>query len=191
MANYRGLGPVLRSVIILGGVGAITTAATFAALQSQNAVLSSNTISTSTAFLLVSNDGLAFNNTKTGFTFSNVTPGGPAVPASGYNFYLKNTGSANLSIKATITTAPTNLNGADLSKVYLQFTRAETNLSASIPIKSLIDGNTAGGTALNDIVAAGTTGIYNLKVYMSADAYNGSNGATISGVDLTFSGIGS
>lgn len=190
MASSKGLGPVLRSIIILGGVGAITTAATFAALQSSNAVLSSNTISTATAFLSVSNDGTTFNNTKTGFTFANVTPGGAPVPATGYNFYLRNTGTANLSIKVTMATAPTNLNGIDLSKVFLDFSRTETGLSQSVSIKALLDSNTAGGTLLNDVVNAGATGQYNVKVYMSADAYTGGNGATISGVDLIFSGLG-
>lgn len=190
MANFKGLGPVLRSIIILGGVGAITTAATFAALQSSNAVLSSNTISTATAFLSVSSDGTTFNNTKTGFTFSNVTPGGPEVPAAGYNFYLRNTGTANLSIKVTMATAPTNLNGIDLSKVFLDFGRTETGLSQTVSIKSLLDSNATGGTLLNDVVNAGTTGQYNVKVYMSSDAYSGGNGATISGVDLIFSGAG-
>jgi hypothetical protein len=191
MASSKGLGPILRSIIILGGVGVITTAATFAALQSPNAVLSSNTISTATAFLSVSNDGTTFNNTKTGFTFANVTPGGPAVPATGYNFYLKNTGTANLSIKVTMATAPTNINGIDLSKVFLDFSRTETGLSQNISIKSLLDSNATGGTPLNDVVSAGATGQYNIKVSMTSDAYSGGNGATISGVDLIFSGIGS
>ena len=190
MARSKGLGSVLRSFIVLSGVGVITTAATFAALQSSNAVLGSNTISTSTAFLLVSNDGLTFNSTKTGFTFANVTPGGSAVPAGGYNFYLKNTGTANLSIKVTIATAPSNLSNVDLSKVFLNITRAETNLDQTVSIKSLMDSNSTGGTVLNDIVSAGTTGQYNAKVSMSADAYSGGNGATISGLDLIFSGAG-
>lgn len=190
-ANAKGMGAILRSIIVLGGVGIITTAATFAALQSQNAVLSSNTISTATAQLLVSNDGTTFNNTKTGFTFSNVTPGGPEEPAGGYNFYLKNTGSANLSIKVTMATAPTNPNNIDLSKVYLDFRRTETGFSETVSLKTLMDSYTAGGTSIDDIVKAGTTAQYSVSVTMSADAYSGGGGATISGIDLIFSGIGS
>jgi hypothetical protein len=190
MAGFYNIKPLLRTFIILGTVGAITTAATFAALQSQNAVLSSNTISTTTAFLLVSNDSTTYNNTKTGFTFSNITPGGAAQPASGYNFFLKNTGTANLAIKVAVSSTPTNLNGVDLSKVFLNFTRADDNLDQTFTLKSLIDSFSTGYAVLGDSVNAATVGPYNVKVSMAIDAYNGSNGATISGVDLVFSGLG-
>ncbi len=191
MASPRSISPLFRTFMVLGAVGIITTAVTFAALQSQNAVLSSNTISTSTAFLLVSTDNLAFNNTKPGFTFSNVTPGGAATPANGYSFYLKNTGTANLGIKVAVGTAPSNPNSVDLSKVFVDFTRTETGLTQNLSLKSLVDSYATGGTALNDIVNAGTTGQYSVKVSMTSDAYSGSSGATISGVDLSFSGLGS
>ncbi len=191
MARQRGLSPLLRSIIILSGVGIITTAATFAALQSQNAVLSSNTISTSTAFLLVSNDNVSFNNTKTGFTFSNVTPGGPAVPAAGYNFYLKNTGTANLSIRLTLDAIPTIPFGIDSSKVLINLSRSDNAFNQVISLKALTDSMSTGPVVLTDSITAGTTATYNIKVNMSADAYSGSSGATISGIDLVFSGVGS
>lgn len=191
MARPSSLRPLLRSLIILSTVGLITTAATFAALQSSNAVLSSNTISTATAFLMVSNDGSTYNNTKSGFTFSNVTPGGPAVPANGYSFYLKNTGTANLSIKLTLDATPSGLAGIDTSKVFINLSRPDNGFNASITLKSLIDSMNSGAVALNDIVNAGTTAQYSLKVSMAADAYSGTGGSTISGIDLVFSGIGS
>lgn len=191
MSKAKAMGPLLRSIIILGGVGIITTAATFAALQSQNAVLGSNTISTATAFLLVSNDGTTFNNTKSGFTFGNVTPGGAPVPAGGYNFYLKNTGTANLSIKLTLDATPSGLTGIDTTKVYLNFSRADDNFSTTISLKSLIDSMTSGPVVLNNIVNAGTTAQYNITASMDSGAYTGTGGGTISGIDLVFSGIGS
>ncbi len=191
MTRAKHTGRLLKSLIVLTTVGTITTAATFAALQSQNAVLSSNSISTATAFLLVSSDGATFNNTKTGFNFSNVTPGGAAVPTSGYNFYLKNTGSANLAIKLTLDATPSGLSGVDPSKVFLNFSRSDNGFSASVSLKSLMDSMTAGPVVLNDTVNAGTTAQYSLKVSMQSDAYSGTGGTTISGIDLVFSGTGS
>ena len=191
MVRKKFTGRTIYSITVLSAALILTTAVTFATLQSQNAVLSSNTISTTTAFLMVSSDGTTFNNTKPGFTFSNLTPGGAAVPASGYNFYLRNTGTANLSIKAAVSSTPTNLNNVDLSKVFLNFTRSDSGLDTTISVKSLMDSYASGGTSFNDIVNAGTTAQYTVKASMSADAYSGSNGATISGIDLSFSGIGS
>jgi len=182
---------VLRTITVVSAAVILSTVATFAALQSQPAVLSSNTISTTTAFLMVSSDGTTFNNTKPGFSFANITPGGTAVPAAGDNFYLKNTGTANLSIKVAISSTPTNPNAVDLSKVFLTFTRSETNLDTTVSIKSLMDSYASGGTLLNDVVNAATTAQYTVRASMTADAYSGSSGATISGIDLSFSGVGS
>jgi hypothetical protein len=191
MPTRKTIRPLARSFIILASVGALTTAITFSALQSQQAVLASNTINSATAFLLVSTDNLTFNNTKTGFTFSGVVPGGTAVPASGFATYLKNSGSANLAIKAAISSTPSNLNNVDLTKVFLHITKADNSFSQSFSLKSLIDSYATGGTAIGDTVNAGTTSQYLLSVSMSSDAFNSTSGATISGVDLVFTGLAS
>lgn len=188
MSSFKSL---LRSVLVLGSVGVVVTAATFATLQSQQAVLAGNTINSATASLLVSNDGLAFNNSKPGFTFSGVVPGGPAVPAAGNAVYLRNGGSSNLSLKVAISSTPSNLNNVDLTKVFVEITRSDNSYNQTFSLKSLIDSYATGGTLMGDTVNAGITGQYLLRVSMSSDAFNGSNGVTISGVDLVFSGLAS
>lgn len=185
MGNIK---PLLRSAVVLGSVGVIVSAATFASLQSQQAVLAGNTINSATAFLLVSSDGTSFNNSKPGFNFTNVVPGGSAVPAGGNSVYLKNSGSANLSIKMAISSTPTNLNNVDLNKVFVEISRAETSFDQTLSLKSLVDSYSTGGTALSDVVNAGATAQYQLRVSMSADAVVGSSGVTISGVDIVFTG---
>jgi hypothetical protein len=191
MHRTKFTGRSIYSIIILLAALTLITGVTFASLQSQPAVLSSNTISTTTAFLMVSSDGTTFNNTKPGFTFANLTPGGAAVPTAGYNFYLKNTGTANLSIKAAISSTPTNPNAVDLSKVFLNFNRSDNSLNETVSVKTLMDSYASGGTLFNDVVNAGTTAQYTVRASMAIDAYSGSNGASISGIDLSFSGIGS
>lgn len=181
--------PVLRSLLILSSVGIITTAATFAVLQSQQAVLAGNTINSATAALAVSGDGTTFGNSKTGFAFSNVVPGGPATPASGNTVYLRNNGSSNLTLKMSVSSTPSNLNNVDLNKVFIEISRTETGFSQTYSLKSLIDSYAGGGTSLNDIVNSGTTAQYSLRVSMSSDAFNNTNGVTISGVDIAFVGL--
>jgi hypothetical protein len=188
MSNLK---PLLRSAIVLGAVGVITTAATFAALQSQQAVLAGNTINSATASLLVSNDGIAFNNSKPGFNFSGVVPGGPPVPAAGNSVYLRNSGSSNLSLKIAVSSTPSNLNNVDLTKVFIEITRSDNSFNQTYSLKSLIDSFASGGTLMGDTVNAGVTGQYLLRASMSIDAFSNSNGVTISGVDLVFIGLAS
>lgn len=186
MSNFR---PILRTLLVLGAVGIITTAASFAALQSQQAVLAGNTINSATASLSVSTDNSTFGSSKTGFTFSGIIPGGPAVPTSGYPTWLRNSGSANLSIKAAISSTPANLSNVDLSKVFLHVSRTDNSFDQSFTLKSLIDGYASGGVAIGDTINTTATVQYLLRVSMASDAFNGSSGVTISGVDLVFTGL--
>ena len=189
MFALRNVRPILRATLVLGSVGIIATTATFTALQSQQVVLAGNTINSATASLLISTDGTTFNNSKPGFTFSNIVPGGASVPSSGYSTYLKNSGSSNLSLKASISSTPSNLNNVDLTKVFLHITRADNSFDQSFSLKSLMDSYATGGTPIGDTVNAAATTQYLLRVSMSSDAFSNSNGITISGVDIVFTGI--
>lgn len=180
---------ILRSTLVLSSIAIITTAATFATLQSQQAVLAGNTINSATAALTVSSDGSTFGNSKTGFVFSNVVPGGAATPANGNTVYLRNNGSSNLSLKMAISSTPSNLNNVDLTKVFIEISRTETGFNQTYSVKSLMDSFAGGGTVLNDTVTSTTTAQYQLRVSMSADAFNNTNGVTISGVDISFVGL--
>src|SRR6266404_473704 len=186
MSGLKNIRPLLRAAIVLGAVGTITTAATFAALQSQQAVLASNTINSATASLSVSTDNTTFSNTKTGFTFSGIVPGGASVPTSGNPVWLRNSGTANLGLKAAISSTPSNLNNVDLTKVFLHVTRSDNSFDQSFSLKSLIDGYATGGVSIGDTVNISATVQYLLRVSMTSDAFSGSSGITISGVDLVF-----
>ena len=189
MADRRNIRSLTRGVIVLVMVGTITTAATFAALQSQQAVLASNTINSATAALAVSTDNSSFGNSKTGFTFSAVVPGGPAVPTNGNPIWLRNNGTSNLAIKLAISSTPSNLSNVDLSKVYLHINRTDTSFSQSISLKSLIDSYATGGAAIGDTLNISATTQYLLRVSMDTDAFNSTGGVTISAVDLVFTGL--
>ena len=183
---------IIRSLAIMGAVGVITTGATFAALQSPSVSLNGNIINSATADLRISTNGTTFTvPSVTGFTFDGVTPGGTAVPAGGDSFYLKNVGSANLAIKLWVNSNPSNASNVDLTKVHLIFTRVDTGGSeVSLTLKSLIDSFATGRTALGDTITAGSTASYSLKVSMDSDAISGTGGSSITGINISFTGIG-
>lgn len=193
MRRRKGFLLWLRLTAVLLGLSITVAAVTYAVLQSSPVTLASNQITTS-AGLAISLDGQAFPQTVTGFSFSGGSPGGPAFPTNGNTFYIRNTGSANLAIKALITTTPTvtttNPNGAavDLSKVFFEITRVDNNNTYTVSVKSLIDSGTS-GYALNDMIAAGATVQYSLRVSIASDAFTAQS-LSITGINLAFSGIG-
>lgn len=183
-------GALLRAMIVIATVGVMVTGVTFAALQSQQAVLSGNTIQSATASLLISTTSptsTAYSNSKTGFTFANVVPGGPAQPVDGNSFYLKNTGTATLALKMAVSGTPTNTSSIDLTKVTVNVTRVD-GATLSTSLQALIDANATGGVALTDNLAPASTGTqYKISVAMAADAFTGSS-ASIGAIDFVFSG---
>ncbi len=177
----------MRALLVLGAVGTITTGATFAALQSPQALLTNNTIESATADLRIGTSASTFSNSRVGFTFGGIVPGGAAVPSDGNSFYLKNYGTAALTLKMAISSTPANLNNVDLTKVSLVITRIDTGTTQSFSIGSLVNSYAAGGVVFSDTLASDTVAQYKVSVSMLADAFSG-NSATISGIDLSFIG---
>lgn len=180
---------LVRALTVVASVAILVAGVTFAALQSQQAVLSGNTIQTASANLLIgtaSATSTAFSNSHSGFTFANIVPGGAAQPADGNAFYLKNTGTATLTLKMAVSGTPTNTSNVDLTKVSVTVTRTDTNASQTATLQSLID-NT-GGISLTDNLAPASTGVqYKMSIAMSSDAFTGSS-ASIGAIDFVFSG---
>ncbi|MBC7581328.1 hypothetical protein H7097_00480 [Aeromicrobium sp.] len=181
-----------RAIAIIASVAILVTGVTYAALQSQQAVLSGSTIQTASANLLIgtaSATSTAFSNTHSGFSFANVVPGGPAQPVDGNTFYLKNTGTASLSIKLVLGATPTNASNVDLSKVSVNIVRVDTSTTQTASLQKLLDAGPAGGLTLTDALVPASTGTaYKVSISMTADAFNGSS-ASIGAVDLVFSGV--
>lgn len=183
-SNFK---PLARALAVMGMVMIIVSGVTFAALQSQQAVLSGNTITSATADLKISTDGLSYTSSQTGFDFSSVVPGGPAVPAAGYSFYLKNSGSTTSQVKVGVSTTPTNLSGIDLTKVTVVITRVPGGTAQSMTLASLISAYADGGTALTDNLTANSFSQYKMQVSMTADAFTGS-GASLGNITFVFMG---
>jgi hypothetical protein len=179
-------GPLLRAIGVLSAVGVMVTGVTFAALQSQQATLAGNSIQSATADLRIGTSASTFDASRTGFSFKDIVPGGPAMPTDGNTFYLKNYGTATMTLKLAIGTTPTNLANVDLTKVKLLLSRVENGVeqpAQTITLKSAIDS----GLTLSDPIGPSTIVQYKLRVAMDADAFTGT-AATIGGIDLVFSG---
>jgi hypothetical protein len=176
----RAVGVAAAMVVTVSGV-------TFAALQSQQNKLTGNTIQTATANLQLSTDGVHYGNSQAGFIFSGLVPGGGAMPASGYNIWLKNSGDANLNPKLAVTSVPSNPENIDLSKVQVILT-PNNGAPQSYNLQSLI---TAGGNGVNltapTTLFVGSPAAFTLKVAMDADAFIGTN-ASLGNIDFTFTG---
>lgn len=183
----RSFQPLLRAITIISSVAVLATGVTFAALQSQQAVLAGNSISTGTADLRIGTTPGSFGTSRSGFIFGDVVPGSAAVPATGNSFYLKNYGSTVLAIKLGISSTPVNNDNVDLGKTYLTVTRVDTNASQKFPLAALIAGGTTAPLALADNLSAGTVAEYRTRVSMDTDAFTGQS-ADIGGIDLVLTG---
>jgi hypothetical protein len=185
--RIRSFQPLFRAISVIASVAILATGVTFAALQSQQAVLTGNSIKSATADLQIGTSSTSFAATRTGFSFGNVVPGSAATPADGNSFYLKNGGTPALALKAAVSSTPVNTANVNLAKVYIVFTRVDTNTTQKLSLASLISGYTSGGVAMTDNLAGGAVAQYKTQVSMDADAFTGQS-ADITGIDLVFSG---
>lgn len=166
---------------------ALITGVTYAALTSQQAVLTGNTIESATASLAIGTDGTHFAGTQTGFDFAGVVPGGALVPVAGNSFYLQNSGTTGLIVKLAVSGTPVVTSGVDLSKVSVVITKVPGGTSQTFSLAALEAAYATGGLPLTDPLATGAINQYKLQVGMTADAFSGSS-ASIGALDLVFAG---
>lgn len=169
---------------------AISSGISFAALTSQDK-LTGSTIQTATANLLLSLDGTNYANTQTGFSFSGIVPGGQAVPANGYDFYVKNSGTTPLALKISVSNNVNNPDNVDLTKVHVILAHIGGSSVQNFTLQSLIDSYDTGGQDVispTQLPSGGVMVVYRLSVSMDADAISGGS-ATISNIDFNFNGV--
>ena len=183
-SNFK---PLVRAVAVMGAVIAIVSGVTFAALQSQQAVLSGNTISTASADLKISVNGTTFTASNVGFSYSDIIPGGSAVPAAGNSFYLKNSGSTPITTKTAISSVPTNTSNVDLSKVSVIITRTPGGSPQTFTVMQLMDAYASGGIQVSTALSVNEIAQYKAQVSMTADAFSGPS-ASLGNIDLVFIG---
>ncbi|MEK7059947.1 MAG: hypothetical protein AAB971_04300 [Patescibacteria group bacterium] len=181
---------IIRSFGVIAAVLMIVSGVTFAALQTQQNVLTGNTIQTATANLQLSTDGTTYSDSHVGFDFNNLVPGGAALPVAGHSFYLKNAGGTPLALKFAINSSPSNPGGVDLSKVNVLLSTVGSGTGAQVfSVQSLVASASSGGLAIRGTnLPSGVTQQYKLQVQMAVDAVSGSS-ASLGNIDFAFSGI--
>lgn len=191
LRQYGQYTPLLRAIGVISAVGILVTSVTYAALQTAPATLTGNTIRSATADLRIGTSASTFSASRAGFTFADVMPGGPAMPADGHSFYLKNYGSTALNLKVAVSSVPTNVASVDLSKVSLQLSRVDSEATQTFTLKALVDAQASGGLALTDALApTPTVAQYKLRASMMADAFTGTgDDVSVGAIDLVFSGV--
>lgn len=186
-SRIRSIQPLFRAISVIASVAILVTGVTYAALQSQQATLTGNSISTGTADLRIGTSATSFAQSRTGFSFGNVVPGAAATPADGNSFYLKNYGTPALALKVGVSSVPVNTNNVDLSKTYVMLTRVDTGTSQKFSLAALVAGGTSAPLSMTDNLNGGATAQYKTQVSMDTDAFTGQS-ADITGIDLVFTG---
>lgn len=186
----RRAGSLTRAVGVVCAVVVVVTGVTMAALQSQQAILANNSISSATADLKIGTSAASFAASRTGFEFEGLVPGGPAMPVDGHTFYLKNYSATELTIKVSVGSIPVNISAADLSKVSLVLSRVgSSSPSQSFSLESMIDSYLTGGLNLTEPLAGETVAQYTAQFKMDEGALS-TQSAVISDVDIVFVGFG-
>jgi hypothetical protein len=114
------INPLVRAVLVVGGVAGLVTGVTLATHDTAVATITDSTVNTATENLHISTTGAegTFVPSIDGFDFDNLVPGGVAMPLAGNEFWLKNDGGTNFgNITVGIPLAPTTTGTPDLSKV--------------------------------------------------------------------------
>lgn len=133
--------PVGRFMLICCAIVVIIVGVTFAAMRTQQNLLTGSTLTSASASLLMNKQSIGtFQNELSGFTFTGVEPGGPALPAAGHSLFLHNNGSTNLSIDIQVN--PERLEyseQANLSHIMLQIDVPGRGESINYALSDLID----------------------------------------------------
>lgn len=166
--------------VVMGGV-------VYAVLFSNSAVVDGNTISTSSANLKVSTDGVNYATRVAGFDFSNIMPGPQPQPIEGKTIHLRNDGSTRLSLNLMASSLDSDsVTNIDISQVQLVLTRGTTTDMQQYPLSSL---TAAGTTPLNYQLDPGQEVLYRLQVLIGDEAVADTTvQSVINGLTLLFDG---
>lgn len=180
---------IFKAGAIALSIVAISSGISFAALTSQDK-LTGNTISTATANLGISIDGVNFGPTQTGLSFAGIVPGGQAVPIDGYDVLVKNIGSTSLALKLSVSNTLSNPDNVDLNKVHVILEPFSGGSVQNFSLQALIDSNLSGGIAVISAnqLTPNTVMAYRIRVSMETDAVNSAS-ATVSNLDFNFNGV--
>lgn len=182
MRSIAFINPVVRATIVIGAVAALVTGVTFAALQS-SVTYTDSQFTTASASLKIW-DGDSYEDTTTGFNFTNVVPG---VETAATTFWLKNVGGVPLVVESLGNT-PTLSNISDQTKVKFSFKNLTDGPVEAPVVYTLAQLTDSTPDPLPDgEMDPNDEEQYEIKVLVETDAVSGSS-ASMTDLDLTFTG---
>ncbi len=182
--------PLTRAITIITAAIVLLTGITFAAMQSQNAVLQGNSITSATANLLIGDSAGNYAASVAGFSFSNVEPGSYQ-PSTGGIFTLRNAGTSTLQLHIGLNpTHFTNQNNANLDRIFIGITPVTGGARQEFSLANLIAAYNAGSYSdLNLRLPGDSDQQFKLQVFIGTDAVASSaQQLTLTGIDLVFNG---
>lgn len=191
MRKQKRVAGLARAIGVITAVGVLVTGVTFAALQSQNAVLQGSKITSATANLTIGDGQGGFVATTPGFEFNNVEPGGPAMPQPAHELSLRNNGTSNLALRLSMNpNSFFSAQGANIDHIFIVLKPHSGGMSQTLSLTSLMTAYTNNQPMdLQYTAAAGQQADFTIQVQMSADAVPSTlSGITLRGIDLIFSG---
>jgi hypothetical protein len=188
--------PLVRAVLVVGGVAGLVTGVTLASHGSPVAAVTGSTVNAATEDLDVSLDNIAYAGSVAGFAFDNLVPGGDPSPAEGNAFWLKNVGGTDFSdITLGIPTLPTTTGSPNLDKVKVILTDPGADglldgVNDTEVLNQSILGLNTGDVSLAFGLDAAPSDPQKLFVQVSldADAFAGTT-ASVGSFDFEFTGV--
>ena len=192
----QNLGGLARAAAIISMVTVMVAGVTFAALRSQNNVITGSRLTSASANLQIAKQlNGTYSTSMAGYNFFDLAPGGAAGPSVGNDLFLKNYGSSNLDI--TVSLNPTRLinsSGINLQRAHLVIFDSDgvTQLSKH----SLADLQSAysSGTPLpvNKVLGVASSGSntanFKLRMQLDNDSTNAQQQNELENIDFIFSG---
>lgn len=187
------LSTLARAGSALAIIMTLVSGVTFAALRSQNNVLSGSRLTSASADLTMArmnND--QWYTSLTAFDFPEVVPGGEPGPATGNDLFFRNGGSTNLDLKYGINISKVvNPNGLDLSKVRVVVVDANGGTVFASHSLTQLGAALGAGTPLPVNIVLGKNSITHLRVLMQLEEGASSNNTSqveLTNLDIVFSG---
>lgn len=182
----------VRASAILSAVMVLIAGVTFAALRSQNNVISGSRLTSASANLYLSKQAEGgYANTIPGYDFLNIVPGGQPGPSSGNDLYLRNSGSTDLNLGVTLNPARLSLsNGASAARTRLLVVDGEGDSQfASYTIDELVNAYYSGSPLPLNLVAGKQSTIHlRLRMQLEDAGSDTTQEQSIDNMDFIFSG---
>lgn len=174
---------MVASLLLSAIIVVVMSGFAYAILRTQTTHIEGNTITTASANIELSTDGMGYSHTVPGFHFANIVPGGTPLPTAGHTVYVKNIGSTPLSLSLSSLPALINQDNIDVSKVYVLVTTAHG--TEQFTLHDLV--TTPQGVALTLPGGLQAGQVHIIKLQVAVDASVG-QGLSLSNVTLSLSG---